>query len=315
MKPFRISMTVAAATVLTAAACSASPTAAPPITSPAAQPSVSAPLGTNGAPRSGVFETNSAADFGLVREFAAKTGAAPAIVESYAGWWTPFNTALAADEHAIDATPLIQLDPQGISLAVIAAGRYDAYLRSYAASVRAFGHPIILSFGHEMNGTWYGWGKGRTKPAVFIAAWRHIVDVFRAAGASNVTWLWTVNAVNAASAPLYQWWPGAAYVNWVGIDGYYYYPSDTFGSVFGSTATQIRQFASLPILIAETAVGNTADRETQIRGLFAGVKADRLAGLVWFDANQSDPPYHQRWRLESDPAALTAFRAGIRVFG
>ncbi|MGH3840185.1 MAG: hypothetical protein ACRDS0_01865 [Pseudonocardiaceae bacterium] len=31
----------------------------------------------------------------------------------------------------------------------------DAYLRSNAASVRHYGHPAILSFGAEMNGSWY----------------------------------------------------------------------------------------------------------------------------------------------------------------
>jgi len=71
-------------------------------------------------------------------------------------------------------------------------GQLCTYLRSYADAVIAFGHPVILSFGHEMNGTWYSWGYGHPPPATFVAAWRHIVRIFRAAGAANVTWLWTV---------------------------------------------------------------------------------------------------------------------------
>ena len=70
----------------------------------------------------------------------------------------------------------------GVSLAAIASGRYDAYLRSYAAAVKAFGSQVILSFGHEMNGYWYSWGYRHTSPAAFVAAWRHIVTVFRAVG-------------------------------------------------------------------------------------------------------------------------------------
>ena len=84
----------------------------------------------------------------------------------------------------------------GVSIAAIASGRYDGYLSAYAEAVRAYRHPVILSFGHEMNGTWYSWGYRHTSPAVFVAAWRHIVTLFRALGARNVTWLWTVNIVN-----------------------------------------------------------------------------------------------------------------------
>jgi hypothetical protein len=266
-------------------------------------------MSTAGAPFTGVYEGNGSAALPLTRDFGAATGTRPAIALSYIGWWVPFDAGLARRELAPGLTPLIQMDPQGVSLAAIAAGKYDAYLRSYADSVRAFGHPVMLGFGHEMNGTWYGWGKGRTSPAVFIAAWRHVVSVFRAAGASNVTWLWDVNATNAARGSLLAWWPGADWVNFVGVDGYFYWRSDTFASVFGGTIAQVRQFTPLPILIAETAVGPGADRAKQIRDLFAGVEADHLLGLVWFDQNQSDPPYHQRWRLESDPAALRAYAA------
>ena len=55
-----------------------------------------------------------------------------------------------------------------------------------------------------------------------------------------------------------------AWVNWTGVDGYYFRATDTFGSVFGSTITDIRAISSAPLLIAETAVGTTVDREGQI---------------------------------------------------
>ncbi len=76
----------------------------------------------------------------------------------------------------------MQIDPTGISIAAIASGHYDSYLSSYAEAVRAYRHPVILSFGHEMNGYWYSWGYLHTPPAAFVAAWRHIVTLFRALG-------------------------------------------------------------------------------------------------------------------------------------
>ena len=37
----------------------------------------------------------------------------------------------------------------------------------------------------------------------------------------------------SGTQPIKAWWPGTNYVTWVGIDGYYLKPSDTFSSVFG----------------------------------------------------------------------------------
>ena len=128
--------------------------------------------------------------------FAAATGVRPSVVVYYSGWLEPFQVSFAVAAARHDAVPLVQIDPTDVSLAAIASGRYDAYLRSYASAVKAFGARVILSFGHEMNGYWYSWGYQHTSPAVFVAAWRHIVTVFRQQGAGNVTWLWTVNVID-----------------------------------------------------------------------------------------------------------------------
>ena len=278
-----------------------------PLTSPQRLAPVPAPA----SPLVGVYEPGAPGSWSQIAQFTNATGVKPRIVLYYSSWHDPFSTSFAQAAWGHDAYVLVQLEPKGVPLASIAAGSSDAYLRSYADAVRAFGHPVILSFGHEMNGTWYSWGDGHTPPSTFVAAWRHIVRVFRAAGAANVTWLWTVNSIEGAASSLSQWWPGAAWVNWTGIDGYYYQATDSFGSLFGSTIADIRTFSSAPVLIAETAVGTTADRESQIDALFAGVRAERLAGVVWFDVAQHAGLYHQDWRLEDDPDALAAFTAAV----
>ena len=114
------------------------------------------------------------------------------------GTLQPLFAEMAARHHA---APLVQIDPSHISLTAIAAGQYDPYLRSYAAAVRAFGGRVIISFGHEMNGNWYSWAYRHTSPAAFVAAWRHIVTVFRQQGTRNVTWLWAVNVIDTPQGP------------------------------------------------------------------------------------------------------------------
>jgi Glycosyl hydrolase family 26 len=294
--------TAAAAVVLTVTGC-LTPLRAPQPRQPLA------PVPAPASPLVGVYEPGAPTTWSSVTTFTSATGVKPGIVVYYSPWNNPFSTSYAQAAWDHDAYVLVQLEPKGVTLASIAAGGSDAYLRSYAGAVVAFGHPVILSFGHEMNGNWYSWGYGHTPPATFVAAWRHVVRVFRAAGAANVTWLWTVNAVDGASGALTQWWPGAAWVDWTGIDGYFARSTDTFSALFGPTIADIRAFSNAPLLIAETAVGTTANRESQIDALFAGVRDERLAGVVWFDEAQHAGLYHQDWRLENDPSALAAFAA------
>jgi len=274
------------------------------------------PVPTLVSPLVGVYEPGAPGSWSRIAGFTDATGVKPGIVVYYSAWNEPFSMSFAQTAWDHRAYVLVQLEPKSVTLASIAAGRSDAYLRSYADAVVAFGHPVILSFGHEMNGSWYPWGYGHASPAMFVAAWRHVVQVFRAAGAGNATWLWTVNSIegHGAASSLSQWWPGAAWVTWTGIDGYYYQATDTFGSVFGSTIAGIRTFSSAPLLIAETAVGTTTDRESQIDALFAGARSERLAGVVWFDAAQHGGLYQQDWRLEDDPAALAAFATAVATY-
>lgn len=266
---------------------------------------------------SGVYEPDNPGSYGQVASFAAATGEHQDIAVYYSAWGQPFASAFAAQAHARGTTVLVQLDPDHGEVGAVAAGRQDAYLRSYADQVRALHYRVIVSFGQEMNGNWYPWGQGYVTPAAFIAAWRHVVSVFRAAGAANVTWLWDVNCNFTGGYPVAPWWPGASYVTWVGLDCYYTTPRDTFSGIFGSTISAVRSLTSDPVLIAETAAGPDSgqQREAQVRGLFAGIKADGLLGFVWFDQAQDDGPYHQDWRLEDDPAALAAFRAAAREYG
>ena len=251
----------------------------------------------------GLYERGTPFSYTGVSAFTTATHVTPNMVMYYSPWQEPFQTSFAtaaADHHAV---PLVQMNPSGISLAAVASGQYDAYLITFAKAVRAYRHPVILSLGHEMNGRWYSWGYTHTSPAVFISAWRHVVDLFRGLGVQNATWLWTVNIIDVAGgiASPAPWWPGRSYVNWVGIDGYYYSPSQTFSSLFGPTITAIREITGQPILIAETAVSSAADQPAQINDLFAGIRLYGLLGFVWFSV--------QDWRLSSDKA-IAAFRQG-----
>ena len=204
----------------------------------------------------------------------------------------------------------MQWDPTLASVSKIAAGGYDSYLRSFADSVRSFGHPVVIGFGHEMNAHWYSWGYRHLPAPTFVAAWRHIVTLFRSRHADNITWLWTLQADESGTGPIEAWWPGAKYVTWVGIDGYYYYPVQNLLQYLRQdhcrSAGSYRP-ASAAVRGCRRPPGRPgAEDPRPVRR--DGAPYEHLREVVWFDIAQHSGVYHQDWRIEDNPAAATAFR-------
>jgi mannan endo-1,4-beta-mannosidase len=269
-------------------------------------------------PYLGVFEPDAPGSYAGVNHFAQAIGRQPNVVLYYSHWFQPFNIRFASAAAKHGAVTVVQIAPQNIPLSNIVSGRYDAYLRSYATAVKAFRNRVVLSFGHEMNGTWYPWSYKHTRPAIFVAAWRHIVTVFRGQGTKNVTWMWTVNVIGRQDRipEPSPWWPGKSYVDWVGIDGYYWSPSLGFASLFGPTIADVRRLTSDPILIAETGAEPSSGQSAKIADLFAGVSTFGLLGFVYFNDDvfsAAIPDEALNWRLSS-PAAIAAFRSAVKAF-
>lgn len=237
-----------------------------------------------------------------VHSFSQATGAQISMVEVYSGFGSPFPGLQAHRILSTGASPLIQWNPRRTPLRQIANGKYNSYLRKYAATVKKFGHAITMSFGHEMNGSWSEWGAGHVSPATFVRAWRQIHNVFAGAGVHNVSWSWDPSHTGDAPRP---WWPGPQYVDKIGIDGYQR-PGQSFADIFADRLANIRSFASKPIFIAETSVAPGPDQGRQVIGLFNGVERYHLSGFVWFNINHLEP-----WRLEGRPAAIRAFRQSV----
>ena len=258
----------------------------------------------------GVYTAPSPGSFTGVIKFTNFTSVRPNLDMYYSGWLEPFQLDFATEAARHGAIPLVQIDPTDISMASIASGDYDNYLDDFANAVRSYGHPVIIGFGHEMNGNWYSWAYRHASPTMFVAAWRHIVTLFRTLGAENVTWLWTINVITKEGSIAHPgpWWPGNSYVNWVGIDGYYGKSSTAFTSLFGPTIVAIRSLTNAPIIIAETGVVHSGRQSAQITDLFAGIHTYGLLGLVWFDAIGN-----QDWRIIT-PSAVSAFRQGAAIY-
>jgi mannan endo-1,4-beta-mannosidase len=243
-------------------------------------------------------------------EAVAKTvGMSFKLVEVYDAFGTsPFLRGEAEQATELHAVPVIQLNARTVPLREIVAGKYDTYLQKYTDAVRRFGCRVILSFGHEMNGYWYPWGCRHTKASVFIQAWRHIVTVMRPA--RNITWMWTVNVDGRGDCPLLSRWPGARYVNWIGVDGYLRKPGVTFRDIFGKTLTQLRQLHK-PVLISEAGALAGPGQGQRILDIYRGAVRTRVLGVIYFDNATAK---YGDYRPQDSPAALSDFREALQDF-
>jgi hypothetical protein len=117
----------------------------------------------------------------------------------------------------------------GITTKDIAAGKLNAYIRAYARDLKSYGKPVLVRLlNGEYNGSWWYGVSPRANASLtiadFIAAWRRVVDIFRQVGARNVSWAWIVATPPPPPADwgfdrnIADYYPGDAYVDWVGAD-------------------------------------------------------------------------------------------------
>jgi hypothetical protein len=255
----------------------------------AAMASASAPpAGAAAAMSFGLFKSSNNAQYAFpVR---------PAYAIQYYGWREGFQTAdaRAAWKSGTEVFAELQTcgnpcDSTGISIANVTNGTYDTYLTEFADAVRAFGHPVLLTFDHEMNGDWYPWGDIEVTPAQWIAAWQHVTSLISSI-APNVTWVWAPN-IEQGAAPVSRYWPGTGHANphvgVIGLDGYLRKSGSTWANTFSASVADLESVSggSYPFIVAETGVpAADSDAARQIDSLVSGARSAGATALMYFDS-------------------------------
>jgi hypothetical protein len=255
-----------------------------------------------------------------LQSYVSSVGRRPAMVM----WFQSFDEPLyyagqLAAVHRLGAAPMVTWEPAHgpapVPLQSIAAGAEDAYLRRAAAAATRWHGPLFVRFAAEMNVASSPWGPGTPgdTPADYVAAWRHVVSVFRQAGATNVRWVWSPNVDCGGRCPFAAYYPGDRWVDWVALDGYNYAAADdlpwmSFAQIFGPSYDRLEALTRKPLLIAETSSGEAGgDKAAWIRQSFLQTIPARLPNVravVWW---QHDDP-EADWRVNSSAPALAAFR-------
>jgi Glycosyl hydrolase family 26 len=247
-------------------------------------------------------------------------------------FWSPWDKPYEEDHG-----------PDRFSLTAILAGRWDAYIDKWADAARNFGHPMIVVFGVEMNGTWFPWSgayyggaqwdkdqnnwKG---PETFRKAFRYVVDRVRARGASNIKWMFHTNNYPYPyetwnCAPAY--YPGSDYVDWLGLSVYGQQYKDEPNPDIPSLVTwpyeeMSRLDPHKPIMIAEWATGEfphsaegggvgKADWIRQGLKLFPTRYPRIKAAVYWHERWQNADGSYSNLRVNSSVESLRAYRQGV----
>ncbi len=279
----------------------------------------------------GLFTESGGVDLKDHDRFVAATGRHPQTLLFAQGWAvhkfsrTPFDRVVNRGMLPIlgwepwDYRAESQVDVQRGSqskyrLARIVAGDFDSYISSWAQGIKDLGYPVGIRFAHEMNGYWYPWCEqaNGNRRGEYVAAWRHVHDLFHQAGADNVIWIWSPNVSYTNSTPLAGLYPGDGYVDWVGLSGYYGTTGleeyRTFEQIFMPTVNEIRAFTKRPIVLTEVAATDTAGRKAEwVRDLLKTLpRHPDIIGFIWYESVKETD-----WRIAVSAAASSAFAAGV----
>ena len=258
---------------------------------------------------------------GTLSAFETELGRKVAITHNFVGWtddWTSQLSSMASGGRIPLVTWEAWENSVGAPLTDIIAGSYDSMIKARAQAAESFGQKFFLRWGHEMNGNWYPWdgshnGANAAAATTYVSAFRHVHDLFVSAGATNVLWIFCPNVDSVPNDAWNQWanyYPGDAYVDWMGFDGYNWGTVQTTSTwqTFPTIASRI--YAGLaakgkPIMIPETASAEQGgDKEAWIAGILPALEASfpQVKALVWFQMNKETD-----WRIDSSTAARSAF--------
>ena len=263
-------------------------------------------------PSSGAYLGAFANEPGGISALESGIGRTLAVDRSYVPWsFTGWAKRVAPDAAAGRIPELAWSAAPATTAAAIAAGSQDRAIAAAARAMRATGVQILLV-------PWYEFDQPRGHkrfiggPKKVVAAWRRMVRVFRAAGATNVHFVWTPMAydfgphANVAAAAFY---PGNAFVHWIGADAYNF-PTAPFRTQAEllDPAVAFAAAHGKPFVVGETG-SLTALSQTpawiEAYGAWAGAHP-QVKAITFFD---SVSPKGYDFRLMANPAALAAFSA------
>lgn len=309
-----------------------------------APPKVGIYLG--GHPTSGPYDDQLTQE--AIDRFLEDTGRRP--VWMYVSWnWdgdSPFPSEACRLIHANRMIPFVGVMPWStrvqnrrepkVTLDAIARGLYDPQLARAARAVRELGFPIMVSFGPEADGGWFPWSgrfnggsrcdlygdpKVPDGPERFRDAFRRFVEVFRANGAVDVTWVLHLAERPGPDLPWNQavhYYPGDVWVDWVGVSLYGRLgvnPVRSMEELLSRAVPRLLEVSKggkpLAVLEWNVADGPGVDKPRWVEEAFAAFarwEGRGLKGVAWWDKAMRPDGTPSWLDLRSSPHSAQVYR-------
>ncbi|KAJ3299718.1 hypothetical protein HK104_007449 [Borealophlyctis nickersoniae] len=248
----------------------------------------------------------------------------------------------------------------------------DAALNELAkrcADLNANGVPTLVRFGHEMNGNWYAYGQ---RPEEFVSLFRRMAQAIRSA-TNQTAIVWAPNTaggypwggqytpergdprytqmdtnhdgvVDDKDDPFLPYYPGDAYVDWVGISAYYFgpgvsanlssqHPPNTIppAGEFSRFIDPLYSFATERnklFMVSETGIplyvdspGGPSEVEMKAAWVRQAYNATflethpNLRGILWFDFRKEEYNSMRDFSLTLNPNVTSVFSGIVEVAG
>lgn len=236
-----------------------------------------------------------------IQRFTADYGRKPDIVLLFMDWDSAVPEAVLRDIYSQGASVMLTWEPwqaqkrQGIDPQAILEGKYDAYIISVASALKKSGRQVYMRFAHEMNGNWYPWSAKKWGADKYAAVARYVHQLFKSAGASEVRWVFSINAQNVPADNAYaDCYPGDAYVDFIGIDGYNWGNTAawsqwrSFSEIFHETYRELALRYPKPLMITEfSTTGQGGDKSAWIRDAMQAIRRmNRLKAVILFNQDK-----------------------------
>lgn len=278
----------------------------------------SAPAGAKYEPADGQIYLGVSTDIGRLDAFdkaAGLTGSQhPAI---YDQWTTPNGSVQQILTNAKTRAGMAPMVSWNLPMngGRITNGSQDTYLKAQAQLVKNYGGPVFIRLDWEMNATWYpDWNLPGVTPAQFIAGWRHVYQIFQQEGAGNAAFVWCPNLWNGPGGlSPDSWYPGDAYVDWLGVDAYPQSAVESFILTGPGGLNDSAKFAAAhkkPLMVAEWAPALPQPDTAAAMDLILDFAADNpktVKAVVYFDFDTNGKDY----TLKSHPIGAAEFRKKV----
>lgn len=286
-----------------------------------------------------------------IKNFITTAGKEVAVVYFGQNWFDgiKFPEAEAQQIYSLGAIPFISLLPRSsyrqykidsiFSFDKILEGDFDEELTQWALDAKNSEIPMMLDFAPEMNGNWFPWsgqynfydGNIKTAGKMYRDTYRYIVEIFRRAGAENITWAFHPNGGSFNSAgwnKMKKYYPGDNYVDWIGVSIYgsqrigdrWLEIIDTFDETYHNMANISK---NKPLAIFEFGVTEdkeNGDKSQWIEDVFDFVQSSKYSRIKLISYwNQNFPIYNSEGKIinysmmqiDTSPEVLYVYRENI----